>query len=385
MPFYTVKEPVLTQWTGHRITRDSRGRLWVVYDDSRAGNWYIFASYSDDDGATWTEETVTGIAEMNTRGIPSIAPDSLGNIHIVYTDANGRSTYRRRTASGWESAEYLYSPSEESSIAIDSQNNIHVSLTKYFAPNTEGIIYRQKTGGVWQPIEGVIYSLDQMNSRIAVDLNDDVHVVWFGKHWGTYGDRMQLVYRKRTSGSWDGAELLTDPNRNQYYADIIVSTDGIVHVVWEGQGVGGSNPTIGNIKHIEKDGGWSGVTHVTDVGAQQRFPAIALDSNDDLFVFWRGKPWGINTTFNNIEMIKRASGVWQARVGITDRGVDQDWPSPMSALFPRIGGNSIAIPLAGYIVHFQGSVGTVRSEVWLSADLDLAAIALGFSKAYVIA
>ncbi len=377
MPFYTVQDPIITQGTGRRITRDTTGRLWVVYDDQRlpGPNWWIFVAYSDDDGVTWTEEVVTTAAEMNTRGLPSIAADSLGNIHIVYTNALSEISYRRRIPAGWEAAEQVDGGGANMQgpvIAIDSQDNSHVCYTINVAA---GIRYRQKTAaGVWQAIESVV-GANQLYPDMVVDLNNVVHVVWVGSGnpGQTFAARREIVYRQRVSGTWATQELISDVNGHQDFPTLTVSSDGNVHVVWHGP-KWGANPANQNIRYRERTaaGVWQAHTAITDIAAAQGWATIGLDSADDLFVFWRGTGWGANPANTNIQQMKRESGVWQAQVNITDRAFDQDYPSPMSSFFPRTerGTRSFNIPGTGYIIHFQGNgAGTIRSEVFLSADL----------------
>ena len=353
MSFFIVKDPIISQGFGRRVARGINNRLWVVYDDFRAGAYNIWASYSDNEGLTWTEEQVTLTVEgLNTRSHPEIAADSLGNVHIVYT--TNRVLYRRRISTGWEVYEILDTlNSSEPSIIIDSSNNIHISYTLGDTPNSTAIKYRQKSSaGVWQAEETVVTADDQYNPTIAIDFDNNIHIAWWGIGFGAYPTTGQILYRKRTAGVWGTQELITDKSLDQNYPRIAVAPDGYVHVVWDGVGWG-ENTIYRNIRYRKRDtAGWMEHKAITDVAYPQRYPVIGCDSSSNLFVTWHGTGWGDYTGKDNIQMKKWMEGVWQTQEAITDRPYHQYYPSILSL-----------IPYDGYIVvHFVGNTADANGE-----------------------
>ena len=160
-PSYTVKTGALSDSTQansqRKLARTSDGTLWCVYHRISGSYRQIFASYSTDDGETWTEEAVTSASYNQYH--PAIAIDSQDNIHVVWrglgwgTNTNYTNIrYRKRTSSGWQSHE-----------AVTDKNK------------------------------------HQYHPSIAIDSNDNVHVVWGGAGWGTNNNYDNIQYRKRTS------------------------------------------------------------------------------------------------------------------------------------------------------------------------------------------
>jgi len=85
-------------------------------------------------------------------------------------------------------------------------HNIHVVwYGKGWGSNTGyyNIQYRKRTSSGWQTQEAVTdKSWDQLNPSIAIDSSDNIHVVWYGKGWGFYTGTYNIQYRKRTSSGW---------------------------------------------------------------------------------------------------------------------------------------------------------------------------------------
>ena len=80
---------------GRDICLDSSGRLWVVYSKIPAGliRQQIYVAYSDDNGATWTEERVTTGYDGYHHFFPAIAADGFNGIHIVYQSLSQTDLY----------------------------------------------------------------------------------------------------------------------------------------------------------------------------------------------------------------------------------------------------------------------------------------------------
>ncbi|RJQ10671.1 MAG: exo-alpha-sialidase, partial [Bacillota bacterium] len=154
MAIYTVASSTTNAATGRTLARTSTGRLWAVYVKSAGGYNQIYAAYSDDGGATWTEEAVTS-ASANQAG-PTIAIDSSDNVHVVWY------------GSSWG------------------------TNTAY-----ENIQYRKRTTS-WQTQEAVTdKNAHQYSPAIAIDSSDNVHVVWHGLGWGTNTAYNNIQYRQR--------------------------------------------------------------------------------------------------------------------------------------------------------------------------------------------
>ena len=242
-------------------------------------------------------------------------------IYAAYSTDGGQTWTEEQVCSGSDTQGYA-------SIAIDSSNNIHVVwYGKGWGTNTdyENIQYRMRNATGWQPQESVTdVAHYQYDPSIAVDSADNVHVVWHGQGWGSNTGYYNIQYRKRTT-SWQTQEGVTDTGNDQYDASIAMDSADNIHVVWTGKGWG-TNTSNYNIQYNYRTTAWQTQEGVTDKDADQWDPSIAIDSADTIHVVWRGEGWGTNTSYYNIQYNYRTTA-WQTQVGLTDVAYDQKSPS----------------------------------------------------------
>ncbi len=273
----------------HRsMARESGGRLWVIYRD--ATNAYVYAAYSDDVGASWTEERVSAAASqgaaaqfimIDSSGVPhAIWGNTTGTDTILYSTRSGGSwsaaetihtsggtlnniaacidggdtfhiaweestevKYRSGTTGSWGSAETVdadgYGPVD---ITVDSSNKPWCVFWIFTGGSGSKVTMRERTGGSWSAAENVS-SLFHSNGAstknflsIAMDSSDDLHVTWTGDLYGGTGD-WQVRYRKRTSGSW-GTDTQVKvhpdaPNQNMGCVIIVLDDADDVWIIYQ--------------------------------------------------------------------------------------------------------------------------------------------------------
>jgi len=364
MPSYTVKtggyDQSLAASSQRKLARTSDGTLWCVYSRSDGTYYQIYASYSKDGGKTWIEEQVSYGTDTQDR--PGIAVDSEDNIHVVWRGLGWGNNpdvwnlqYRKRTSSGWQPQEAVTDENadqEHPSIAVDSNDNLHIVwLGLGWGTNTGyyNIQYRRRTSSGWQSREAVSdIDANQLVPMIAIDDDDNVHVVWRGTGWGTNTGYHNIQYRKRTSTGWEPQEAVTDKDADQVNPSIAIDSGGNVHVVWFGKGWG-TNTTNWNIQYKRRtSSGWGSREAVTDKNADQTHPVIAIDKDDNIHIVWRGLGWGTNTGYYNIQYCKRTNSGWQSRVGLTDTANNHHFPNGIWALHPTVLGQKTNRPRTGY-------------------------------------
>ncbi|GAH69904.1 unnamed protein product, partial [marine sediment metagenome] len=230
-------------------------------------------------------------------------------------------------------------------------------------------IQYQKRTTTWQARESVTDSPDiQYRSSIAMDSEDNVHVVWYGKGWGDNTTIYNIQYRKRTT-TWQAQEGVTDSPDIQYRPSIAIDSGDNVHVVWYGKGWG-DNTTVYNIQYRKRTTTWQAQEGVTDGPDIQIYPAIAIDSEDNVHVAWYGLGWGENTAKYNIQYRKRTT-TWQTQEGITDRAYDNKYANLIYALHPTVSEVKTNRPKAGYALVWSGQdAGGYKVEFFKSTDLE---------------
>jgi len=359
------------------LARKSNGDLCCAY--SRGGR--IYYGYSTNDGKSWTEEQVTSEEEAAWGMYPSIAVDSVDNVHVVwegnnlggeYPDYDHNIQYRKRTSEGWQNQEAItddpngqFSPA----IAIDSNDNVH-TVWEGFGwgenPDSFNIQYRKRTGAGWQDQEPVTdIGGWQDCAAIAIDSAGNVHLSWFGLSWGENPDSLNIQYRKRTNEGWQDREAVTDVADWQIFPTIAVDSADIAHIIWTGKGWG-DNPDYYNIQYQKRASeGWRDQDRepVTDIAYNQTFesgdgscfggPSMSIDSDDNIHVVWPGFGWGQYPDNLNIRY-RRKTTSWQSQVGITDIAYYNSHPILIWALYPVIGGLRTNRPKAGYALVWSG-------------------------------
>jgi len=313
------------------MVRTTSGRIWVVYTNA---SWNIEAAYSDDDGATWAYELVSGTKDNQFN--PSIAVDSEDNIHVVWVGAYwGVNTQKynvryRMRGDNWGAQEAITDVAYDQyypNIAIDSNDDVHVvweGLGVGTYPTKINILYRKKES-FWQAQEELTdVNGNQELPMIAIDSNDYIHLVWYGKGQGGNPSNYNIIYRKYTT-SWQAQEAITDVAHDQYQPQIALDSSDQPHVVWYGLGWG-VNTTINNIQYRYKTDTWQAQENVSDNTDEQYYPAISLDGSDNIYVVWTGDGQGSNPTAENI-MHRKKSGTWGTAVCILDDTKDKEYAS----------------------------------------------------------
>jgi len=378
-----VIQVVATCAKDRTLARASSGRLWAGF----AWASEVQVAYSDDGGATWVLEQVSNSGVLGTLQ-PTIAIDSGDNLHVVWRQdvapPDYHIYYRRRSSLGvWDPIEMVsvnVGEQRRPTIAIDSNDDIHVvwlSTSDPVAPFVDTLKYRMKQGGVWQAIDVLdsVPWLDQLwHPCMAIGSDDVVHVVWTGEGYGTFPAQWNLRYRQKTIGGWQPREDVTDVNAAQQLPSIALDSNDDVHIAWFGRGWG-INLGVWNVRYIMRTAGVWGVSEaVTDVATDQSFGdsavylTIALDTADNIYVVWSGEGWGVNALDRNVQLRRKIGPAWQAQQGLTDRTTDQDSVSLIWAMHPTVSGIRTNIPLTNYAFLLCGDAfGVNQVEYWTQA------------------
>jgi len=293
---------------GRRIVKDSSGNLHVVFYKSVRGYYQIFYGKSTDNGTTWASTQLTSEASEH-QYYPSIAIDSSDNLHIVWYGQDAASPtynqirYIKYTAGGsWGAISNITSEATEhqydAAIAVDSSDYLHVVFRGQHSGSTsyDEIRYLRSTtgGGSWDSIYNIAEAANetQYKPTLAVDGADNVHVVWYGQHAGSTS-YYQIRYIKRTSvGVWDGSvtNLTTESSEHQYYPAIAVDSSDNLHVTWHGQHSGSTSYDQIRYKKFTAGGSWGSIENLTSTtltgNNYQQYSSIAVDVADNLHVVW---------------------------------------------------------------------------------------------------
>ena len=317
---------------------------------------------------------------------PSIAVDGSGNIHAVWHDETNNPSkwgyddeimYAKWTAAtgwfnasvisdgydniwGWNDAESMYP-----SIAVDGNDNIHV-------------VWYDGTDGKWGTDFEIMYANYSVSSdhwsnatvisdgyndvwgwnnddswypSIAVDGNDNIHVVWQDETNNTakWGIDDEIMYANYTVGvGWSNATVISDGyggiwgwnNDPSLYPSITADNSGNVHIVWQDEtnnpAKWGSDLEIMYANYSVSSGKWSNATVISDgynnkwgwnLGSSWR-PSIVVDDSDNAHIVWYDSTanmakWGADyeIMYANYSI---SSGKWSNATVISD-GYNNIW------------------------------------------------------------
>ena len=323
--WWTTAEVVSTESTGTSkytsLAVDSVGNVhiaWYDYTDySGCGTDVdIFYKFWNSSSSLWSVTEVVSTESTGTSVEPSLAIDSEDNLHVTWddtTDYNGAGTdydifYKSRSSGGsWGSTEVVSTEStghsQKNSLAIDSEDNLHVvwqDTTDYNGAGFDGdIFYKSRSsGGSWGSTEVVSTesTSGSDNCALFVDSTGDVHVSWRDStDYNGAGTDFDVFYKVLDSSSsfWSVTNVVsTESTDGSMSSSLVVDSVGNVHIAWydytDYSGAGGVDTDIFYKFWDDGSSTWS-VTEVisTESTSGSYYPAFAIDSADNLHLIWR--------------------------------------------------------------------------------------------------
>ena len=272
-----------TQVYPRSIAIDKDNRLHAAY-----GGDHLYYAYFD--GVKWQHETLDnypGVGEF-----ASIAIDSNNKVHISYYDSTFRILKYATNATGtW--ATYVIDNKQfvgyGTSIALDSNNSVHIG---YYGD--KDLRYATNASGSW--VISIVDNAGDVGSypSIAVDSNNKVHISYLDSN---DLNNLHLKYATDETGQW---VISTIDNKVMGYSAIAVDSNKKVHISYQG----GDKK---NLKYATNASGSWDITTVDpteDVGSNT---SIAIDSNNKAQISYIGYTYGDNALL----YATNASGSWE--------------------------------------------------------------------------
>jgi hypothetical protein len=198
------------------ISIDRSDSIYVAWGNRRTRNFKVYYKKSIDGGKTWSVAKKL-IWHSDYSWEAATAKDSNNNIHVVWhdrTSGNYEIYYMRATDKGvtWsEPMRLTWSKgnSMDPAIAIDSDNNIHIVWCDDVSGNYE-IYYKKNNakGKNWTSANRLTWSSgDSYSPTLAIDSNNNIHVIWYDNISG----KSEIYYKKSTDGgsTWTDTRRLT--------------------------------------------------------------------------------------------------------------------------------------------------------------------------------
>ncbi len=230
---------------------------WTDYAGSGT-DYDVFYKRLDAFTSSWTSTEVVSTESTSTSWYPSLATDSAGNVHIAwedYSDYAGAGTdidvfYKRwdDSTSSWSTTEVISTESTGTSsvpsLAVDTVGNVHIAwpdLTNYAGSGTDRDIFYKRwdaSASLWITTEVVSTEStgNSGNPSLAVDAKGNVHIAW--RDWTDYlssGTDIDVFYKRwdSSTSSWTTTEVVsTESTGTSYIPSLAVDTVGYVHIAW---------------------------------------------------------------------------------------------------------------------------------------------------------
>jgi PGF-pre-PGF domain-containing protein len=415
-------DPLLAPPRGRKTARTTDGRLWVVWKfPGSAGNVPINASYSDDNGATWTTETVVangyynhfqdGLVDRSNdlyaiwRG-PGASATPLNNLRMRIRNASTGTwgDIENVTNYGYDATDspawgggVLNSPKAITypACALNSTDYIHcvfsglnITPTYLSYPNRwqVGYTYR-KAGptGTWSTPELLTNATAgnfQYVGAIEIDSQDTIHVAWAGDQWGTNKTGQSVVYRyKPLTGSWNGTEVLWNTAAGASSSTnpvLAINSSGYLYISYTT--LTAVFPAENSTAYIQsRDPAtttWTQPRNVTPYGKFWRasYISIGVDAGDNLTILAsEGNPTYGNGAMANYFMrtLPITTNLLSDPVQITATTQTQKDVHIFNRRYPVVSGVSPGIPAAGAAFVWTNQTSGSAGEVWFGRTADL--------------
>jgi hypothetical protein len=256
----------------------------IVYGGSNLYHAYF-------DGAQWRYETADSTGEVGDYA--SIAIDSNNKVHISYSGHRALK-YATNASGEWviSTIETSINEGQYTSIAIDTNNKVHISYCSNY-----DLKYATNASGVW-----VISQVDTIGkvqyTSIALDTGNKAHISYHS------GDpNYDLKYATNASGSWVKYTIDSTGDTGEY-ASIALDTNNKAHISYY-------DGTNGALKYATNaSGSWVVYTiDSTSTGFTGLYTSIALDTNNKAHISYHSQHYQF-PAFVDLKYATNASGEW---------------------------------------------------------------------------
>jgi hypothetical protein len=225
------------------IAVDLSGNAYVVWYDNRNGNNDVYFSYRPAGGSWQANVRVDDAPDSTNVETPSIAVAPSGNAYVVWSDSrNGNYDiyFSYRPAGGsWQTNVRVDNAHGSTmawhpSIAVDSSGNAYAVWQDYRNGNDIYFSYRP-AGGSWQAnarVNNASGSIGASHPSIAVDLSGNAYAMWSDDRNGN--NDVYFSYRP-VGGSWQANQRVDDAPglTGAYVPSIAVNPSGSAYAVWQ--------------------------------------------------------------------------------------------------------------------------------------------------------
>ncbi len=223
------------------------GKAYVVWWYSSGGVSYVYSSICNPDSNPSSPNTCSSpaaIGETLGGGVPSVAIDSQNNIHLVYQKGSpAKIYYTKFNGISWSTSACISDPllytNNNARIALDASGNPRVVWWNVGPTgNYPGyhIYYNEYTGTVWIGPQQLTYTFGNngysIYPNITVDPSGLSHVVLERPQWDFY---IYYMFGNGAKENWSVPQAISDPNKSANSPAIASDSAGNLHVTFKEQ------------------------------------------------------------------------------------------------------------------------------------------------------
>lgn len=327
------------------------GKLYVVWQDNRAGNWNVYLKTSPD-GINWSAETRITDSD-NNQTTPAIAVHGVSSCHVAWEDdADGHLDIHVASSSNSFLTGTVTRVTSNSAnqrvpaIAVDASGNVY--LVWVDARNGSNDIYGATSiGGSWTNAAVVTRAGSQTAPVLATEAAGAwLHLVWVDELDGSRNVRYAAM-EGLPSSPLLGVDLADDTSGADQLAPTLATVgsagNGLrVFVCWQDWRNATPDGQDTDLYYVEvKEAGETNV-FVGDggTGSGQSEPAVGVDSNGFPYVVWA------DSRARNTEIYHAGTTAWDPEV-LDSRMVTASEGGTVGAASPsNVGDVSVVIPPA---------------------------------------
>jgi Tol biopolymer transport system component len=212
-------------------------------------------------------------ANAYENGTATIAVDTLGDIHVMWADANYGLRYVTKPVGGsWSVPIQIFASGKDPMLAIGNDNQLHLVWRDGW-----NLLYSNRPhNGSWsEPIRISNDATGYQTENLIVDSVGNVHVSWVT----TYQDAFKYAW-KSPSGNWSTPSLISEETNSDLIltGEISVGSGGYLQSVWSTY----SGKMYYRIRY--PDGLWSMPVMIREKGISS--PGIWADENGLAQIVW---------------------------------------------------------------------------------------------------
>lgn len=275
------------------ITQTSDGRIWVVWQSYRTGNYEVFYKvYNASSVHPWSPDTrLTN--DTATDYMASIMQAQDGKIWVAWVSnrmGNDEIHYKTYDGSTWSAVERLTTNSSRDRYPSIMQA-INGTIWVVWATNRNGnyeIYYKTSSdnGETWREERLTNYTGRDWQPSVMQAADERIWVVW-----SRNGGDDNIYYTVYNGTSWSPEDTVTTDPDGDSYPSLMQAADGAIWVVWDSDRSLGYNV---DLYYNIYNGSWLGDTRLTSDGDFDSGPSILQAIDGTIWIAWYSSRTGMD-------------------------------------------------------------------------------------------